>query len=453
MVKVKKERNFKLEKQEILPGSRIIKTKNTKNRIDYFIENIEDNYSFKHTNLFKNKSDLINEFKIYREKWNDQPNTIIKKYKNTKSIKNNLITENILPLCIDLEVASICDLACPHCFREYLATPDKIIDLNFAKKTIKEASINGVKSIKFNWRGEPLLNPNLTDLIKYAKDVGIIETIINTNATNLTEKKSLDLINSGLDYMIYSFDGGSKKTYETLRPGRFKKNNFEQIIKNIRKFKSIRDQTNSKFPYTKIQMVLMESNRHEVESFKELFDDYVDEVTVTLYSERGGSLNDLPVDKKNKLENYLFEKNLPKNTPYMLDGEGNLFISLRRKTCKQIFQRLMVTYDGKVGMCCLDWGAKHNLGYLSNKGFSSKMEEKKIINNIKMKKKGFELLKDAKLPKTYNEPEKKILSIKEIWNGLELNKVRDMHLNDKINDIEVCKNCNSKDTFVWEKIN
>ena len=197
----------------------------------------------------------------------------------------------------------------------------------------------------------------------------------------------------------------------------------------------------------------MESNRHEVESFKELFDDYVDEVTVTLYSERGGSLNDLPIDKKNKLENYLFENNLPKNTPYMLDGEGSLFISNKRKTCKQIFQRLMVTYDGKVGMCCLDWGAKHNLGYLSNKGFSSKIEEKKIIENIKIKKKGFELLKDAKLPETYNEPEKKISSIKEIWNGLELNKVRDMHLNDKINDIEVCKNCNSKDTFVWEKIN
>ena len=230
MVKVIKNRSFKLEKQEILPGSRIIKTKNTKNRIDYFIDNIEDNYSFKHTNLFKNKKDLINNFKIYRKKWNDQPNTVIKKYQNTNSIKKKIITENILPLCIDLEVASICDLACPHCFREYLATPDKIIDLNFAKKTIKEASINGVKSIKFNWRGEPLLNPNLTDLIKYAKDVGIIETIINTNATNLTEKKSLDLINSGLDYMIYSLMA-VQKTYEALRPEDLKKTILKKLLK------------------------------------------------------------------------------------------------------------------------------------------------------------------------------------------------------------------------------
>jgi len=301
MVKIDKNKSFKLEKQEILPGSRILKTKNTKNRIDYFIENIENNYSFKNTNLFKNKEELINEFKIYRKKWNEQPNKIIEKYKNIKKLNNELINEGVSPLCIDLEVASICDLACPHCFREYLATPDKIADLEFAKKTIKEAAKNGVKSIKFNWRGEPLLNPNLTGLIKFAKDVGIIETIINTNATNLTEKKSLELINSGLDYMIYSFDGGTKKTYESLRPGRFKKNNFDDIVENIKKFKSIRESNNSKFPYTKIQMVLMESNRHEVDSFKELFDDYVDEVTITLYSERGGSLNDLTIDKKKNL--------------------------------------------------------------------------------------------------------------------------------------------------------
>ena len=76
----------------------------------------------------------------------------------------------------------------PHCFREYLATPDRIIDINLAKKIIDQAAEIGVYSIKFNWRGEPLLNPKLPELIYYSKKKGIIETIINTNATNLTEK-------------------------------------------------------------------------------------------------------------------------------------------------------------------------------------------------------------------------------------------------------------------------
>jgi hypothetical protein len=30
--------------------------------------------------------------------------------------------------------------------------------------------------------------------------------------------------------MIYSFDGGTKKSYEKMRPGRFKKNNLMKFI-------------------------------------------------------------------------------------------------------------------------------------------------------------------------------------------------------------------------------
>ena len=97
-----------------------------------------------------------------------------------------------------------------------------------------------IPSIKFNWRGEPLLHPKLPEFIKYAKMKGILETIINTNATHLNEKKSEELIEAGLDLIIYSFDGGSKKTYEKNRPGRFKKNNFEDVYKNIKNFHKVK---------------------------------------------------------------------------------------------------------------------------------------------------------------------------------------------------------------------
>ena len=73
------------------------------------------------------------------------------------------------PLSIDVELASICDLACPHCSREYIVTPDKIMNMNLYKKIIDEISIMEVPSIKLNWRGEPLLHPNIFECIDYAK--------------------------------------------------------------------------------------------------------------------------------------------------------------------------------------------------------------------------------------------------------------------------------------------
>ena len=83
-----------------------------------------------------------------------------------------LESKNINPLCIDLEVASVCDLACPHCFRQYIATPDKIMSLDLAYKLIDQLAEQNVPSVKFNWRGEPLMNRNLPKIIDYAKKMG-----------------------------------------------------------------------------------------------------------------------------------------------------------------------------------------------------------------------------------------------------------------------------------------
>ena len=85
------------------------------------------------------------------------------------------------------------------------------MDFNFYKKIIDTAVKFDVPSIKLNWRGEPLLNPKLEEFISYAKKNGILEVSINTNATTLTEKRAERLIDAGLDQIIYSFDGGTKK--------------------------------------------------------------------------------------------------------------------------------------------------------------------------------------------------------------------------------------------------
>ena len=41
-----------------------------------------------------------------------------------------------------------------------------------------------------------------------------------------------------------------------------------------------------------------------------------------------------------------------------------------KKTRDQIYQRLMVTYNGHVGMYA-DWGAKHCIGYLDKDGITT----------------------------------------------------------------------------------
>jgi hypothetical protein len=61
-------------------------------------------------------------FRWYRHAWRASP-----RY----SVENRLIgdrfrDQKLIPLCIDIEVAAVCDLACPFCYRQSIATPDKI---------------------------------------------------------------------------------------------------------------------------------------------------------------------------------------------------------------------------------------------------------------------------------------------------------------------------------------
>ena len=246
-------------------------------------------------------------YENYRYEWGNQPKTCINKSFLSQQMRKN----NKPPLCVDIEVAAICDLACPFCFREYMATPDKIIDEKLCFDLIDQAADLKVPSMKFNWRGEPLLNPKLPEYIKYAKKRGILETIINTNATNLNKENAKKLIDSGLDMMIYSFDGASKKTYEKMRPGRFKKNSFENVYNNIKNFHLIKKEIGSKFPYTKIQMILTKDTIKEKDNFFKLFSNHVDDVSLSQYTERGGDIKDLSEKETKEYQKKLKKHNLP----------------------------------------------------------------------------------------------------------------------------------------------
>jgi MoaA/NifB/PqqE/SkfB family radical SAM enzyme len=429
----------------------VIKSLNSSenDRIEFMSLNMSNNGAYKFNEGLKREDNIEELEKLkkkyldYRINWREQPKKII----NSK----NLVKKNFIPLCIDIEVAAVCDLGCPHCYRQFIATPDKIMNSDLVYKIIDQASELGVPSMKFNWRGEPLLHPELYKHIRYAKKKGILETIINTNATMLDEKYSLRLIDSGLDILIYSFDGGTKETYEKMRPGRFKVNKFEDIYENIKNFNKIRKLKNSVFPRTKIQMVLTDETHNEISEFKRLFKDVVDDVSLKQYTERGGAFDDLGKELQDKIVKKNIDQTDLNKYIFMRDVDGEIYKSKKRLPCEQPFQRMLITYDGTVSMCCYDWGSMHPVGYVSELSFVNETGDlEEVMKKSKAKKKGFEMM-NLSMPQKFNYPEKKVESIKEIWLGKEINKVRNAHKKNKIETVEICKKCPFKETYDWQK--
>jgi MoaA/NifB/PqqE/SkfB family radical SAM enzyme len=388
-------------------------------------------------------------FEWYRRGWRGIPAEAVAR-KLGKRFVGEMKTP---PLCVDLETAAVCDLACPFCFRQAIVTPDKMMEPDLAYRVIDQAAELGVPSMKFNWRGEPLMNPETPKFVAYAKKKGILETLINTNATYLTREKAAELIDTGLDVLIYSFDGGSRETYNKNRPGRFKPNDFETVYGNIRRMAEVRKEKGAVFPFTKIQMIITKDTYLEKEKFYNLFHDCVDEVSTGIYMERGGNLDVLTEKEREALLNGpLKGKPNPSSYEVWKGSDGTLYVEDGRLPCEQLFQRLMVSYDGRVFMCCYDWGNEHPVGYVSDTSFKQgDSDYDLVLRRIREKSKGFDMMR-PNMPSRRIKTAQEVKTLKEIWDGAPLRAVRERHVNGLVESIEICKKCTFVETYRWKAV-
>ena len=434
-------------------------TESEQSSVNYFVQNMHLNKAYRpqepgSPEAARQLEEMKARYVAYRHGWRGIPEEAIE-----RGLHDTFYSEmKQPPQSVDIETAALCDLACPHCFRQYIVTPDKVMPEELFRRVIDQALQLGTPSIKLNWRGEPLMHPLLPQLVAYAKAQGVLETIINTNAVTLDATKAQALIDAGLDMMVYSFDGGTPDTYNKLRVGRFKENRFEDVYQNIVRFHEIRKASGSLFPRTRIQMILTPDAFGEVDEFRRIFQPVVDDVLIKAYEERGWNLELFTGDKKEALMDKLSRRTgrqvteLPQ-TMIWEKSEGEFMYASGRLPCQQLYQRLMVTYDGSVYMCCNDWGTEHPIGFVDQAGFTNGMKDyESVYARAQKGSKGFELLNNIEMPQRYKNPQPNVSTLAEIWDSPELNEVRQMHIQGRLNDIPACQKCTFLDTFRWEKL-
>ncbi|MBN2517363.1 MAG: radical SAM protein [Candidatus Altiarchaeota archaeon] len=255
-------------------------------------------------------------YREYRRKWAENP-------------KKGIVGD--FPIHLDLEGNTNCNLKCFMCFQSFDPPKKEVMDMALFKKAIDEGAKKGLCSIKTMYRGEPLVNPNMVDMIRYAKQNGVIEAMFNTNANLLTDKKARELIDAGLDKIICSVDGCTKEVYESIRIG----GNFETVVKNIKNLQKIKKELGLKKPVVRVQMVSTPKNKQQTEEYIKFWSPIADQVAVE----------------------------------DMLDWEGEEedATPLEEFACAQLWQRLVVLADGDVLPCCRAMlGATEKLEVLGN---------------------------------------------------------------------------------------
>jgi len=246
------------------------------------------------------------------------------------------------PLHLDVDPTNRCNLSCPVCPRtHYLKAglsgwnPAGIwgeMDFGLFKRLIEEGAAGGLRSVKLNFLGEPLLATRLVDMIRLAAEAGLW-VMLNTNATLLTPAMTEALLTAGLTDIFFSFDSPYKAEYEKARPGA----DYDMVLANIRAFMSARERLGRKAVQTRASMILPEGA--DPESLARIQADFI-----RLFRDLG-------------VAEIGFGRASVVGRDYGQDfGLQPGFV------CPDLFRRLFVFWDGPVGPCCGDWDRRLLMG-------------------------------------------------------------------------------------------
>lgn len=233
---------------------------------------------------------------------------------------------------MNIEICSKCNQSCIYCIYDAMGIhkEGKYINEDFFYRVTKEAFELGVRSIGLYSAGEPLLNTNIYNYVKYLKKIGFEYVYISTNGMLCTPKNFLKLAEAGIDSIKFTISSCNRDNY--IRHHGV--DCLEQVISNIKFASKYRKKHNLRLSLF-IFMIVTKFNEHEKAEIREMFGQDVDEVLFTnvvdgVFSMKG-------------LKEYLYVA----QSEYFLTGDR---ISL---PCNELFNRINVDIDGYLCVCCL----------------------------------------------------------------------------------------------------
>lgn len=140
-----------------------------------------------------------------------------------------------------------------------------MMSLSNFKKVVEELR-NSLLRLTFAGYGEPFLNPNIYEMLIYAKQAGIwIE--VYSNLLLLDEKGIQLLIDHRIDKLTVSIDAASEDTYSRHK----KAGSFTETVKILKLIHEAKQKAKSELPHVKMSFVAMKHNVSEREKVGLLF--------------------------------------------------------------------------------------------------------------------------------------------------------------------------------------
>src|SRR5688500_18313782 len=232
-----------------------------------------------------------------------------------------------LPEIVQIESTNICNAKCVFCPRDEMHRKQGIMNFDLFKKVVDEAAELGITHVRVHNYGEPFVDRQLVEKVRYAKQRGIKEVGMISNGSLINEEVARGMIEAGLDAINISVDAAGKEVFESTRIGL----KYDKVIANIERIVRIRAELGKKRPKLILSFV-RQNNSSDEQAFIEHWRNIADKVHITDLHNWAGTLN--------------------------TESDVNY-------PCYRPWLTFTVLWDGRVSLCCADFDGKVILGDLN----------------------------------------------------------------------------------------
>jgi len=228
------------------------------------------------------------------------------------------------PKTLMIDLTNGCNHRCIFCTNRHMTRRVGRIDPALFRKVIDEARGLGVEELGLYTTGEPFLHKHLASFVQEAKTKGFRYVYLSTNGALATPERVKAVLEAGLDSIKFSVNAGSAKTYRLIHG----LDDWGRVVSHVAFVSRYREEKKLKLSIY-VSSVLTKLTVHERESIEKTFSHLADEV---FFVDCDAQQGQMPGN-----EGVLYDR-----TPVI-------------PFCSLPFNRLHVTCEGYLTLCCVDY--------------------------------------------------------------------------------------------------
>jgi radical SAM protein with 4Fe4S-binding SPASM domain len=268
-----------------------------------------------------------------------------------------------LPDIVQIESTNLCNAKCVFCPRDEMHRRQGVMEFDLFRKIVDECAELGISHVRVHNYGEPFLDKELVEKVRYAKSRGIAEVGMISNGSLITEELARGMIEAGLDAINISVDAAGKDVFERTRLNL----DYDTVIGNVRTLVRLRDEYGRRRPRLILSFVRQDNSADE-QAFIHEWSQVADKIHITDLHNWAGTLH----------------------------GRSDV-----RYPCYRMWLTFTVLWDGRVSLCCADYDGRNVLGDLRTSSIAEVWNNQtyRAVRRQHLESGGPEICRSCDLPK------------------------------------------------------